>query len=361
MSSTEQSSVSFIVRERRVLAGSTRTTTMKDTGVHYDYVDEGQARDSFKQMDSFRGVGYFCDVIISTEDGHDFRAHRLVLASASGYFRAMFLTDMKESHEKRVLIKQVASDSMRALVDFAYTSSIRINFTNVVEILSSASLLQFLAVENACYEFLRNSLSVTNCVGTLGLAELHGCAELVDTAEHFIRTNFASVVKLPEFEHLTLDQLVRLFNSDKLNVPCESSVFSAAIRWVVHDVVGRQEGLAELSQHIRFPLMSRKFLIDTVAHESLVMDSQTCRAYVLEALDYHLIPERRGKSKSPRTIPRERFTRSLYVLGGEGTYHRVIVWIKGVQSGAGVVGRGLGCWGGMVVGRRSCCRTAGFY
>lgn len=317
----EQSSagIIYIVFAGKDLQSSHQSAyEMESTGVRYDFQDEFQALESFKQMNNFRRMGSFCDVVLSTEDGQEFEAHRLVLASASPYFRAMFLTDMKESHEQNITIRGVDSDSMGALINFAYTSSIRVNFSNVEKLLSAASMLQFLRVENACYDFLRNSVGVSNCIGIWSLAELHGCTELVDMVEDFIRSNFAFVVKLPEFNFLTLKQLIRLFCSDKLNVPCESTVFNAMLKWVLHDTESRQAALVQLVEHIRFPLMTRKFLIDTVAKEDLVMGPKTCREFVLEAIDYHLIPERRSKSRGPRTIPRERFSRSLYVLGGEG-------------------------------------------
>ncbi|KAJ7336612.1 hypothetical protein OS493_011830 [Desmophyllum pertusum] len=47
------------------------------------------------------------------------------------------------------------------------------------------------------------------------------------------------------------------------------------------------------------------------------MSSATCRQFVLEAIDYHLIPERRTKNRIPRAIPRDRLSRLLYVVGGE--------------------------------------------
>lgn len=120
---------------------------MENTSVLYDFTDEQGASEALCAMNNFRMENSFCDVIICTEDGEEFSVHRLVLASVSAYFRAMFLTDMKESHETNITIRGVESQAMRCLIDFAYTSSLRITFSNIHSLLSAASLLQFLTVE----------------------------------------------------------------------------------------------------------------------------------------------------------------------------------------------------------------------
>ena len=291
---------------------------MENTSVLYDFTDEHGASLALREMNNFRMENSFCDVVLSTEDGEEFSVHRLVLASVSAYFRAMFLTDMKESHQTNITIRGVESQALKSLIDFAYTSAMRITFSNVHSLLSAASLLQFLTVENACYDFLRNSINVNNCLEIWNLADLHGCTELLDLAENFIRANFVAILKLADFNSLTVKQLVKLFCHDKLNVPCESVVLFGALEWVKHDLTHRLTNLEELLTHVRFPLMTRKFLMDTAAREELIMNSITCRQFVLEAIDYHLIPERRTKNRITRAIPRERLSRLLYVVGGEG-------------------------------------------
>lgn len=295
------------------------------SNVFYDFTDEQGASDALGKMNDFRKERTFCDVVLSTEDGEEFNAHRLVLASVSAYFRAMFLTDMKESTQTNITLKEVESQALRNLINFAYTSTLRITFSNVHSLLSAASLLQFLTVENACYDFLRNSMNVCNSLQIWNLADLHGCTELRNLSENFIRANFVAVLKLSEFHCLSSKQLAALLSHDKLNVPCESVVLFGVLDWVKHDLDNRLVNLEELMEHIRFPLMTRKFLMDTAAREELIMGSATCREFVLEAIDYHLNPERRAMNRISRTIPRERLSRLLYVVGGEGKAETEIV------------------------------------
>lgn len=287
-------------------------------GFCYEFEDSTGPSSILQQMASFRRDGSFCDVVLATEDGGKFEAHRLVLASVSEYFRAMFLSEMKESQQKYITIKSVDSSALELLIEFAYSSKTKIDSGNVESVLSAASMLQFIAVENACYDYLRKNINVPNSLAIWNLADLHGCKELSELAEAFIRGNFVSIIKHSEFTTLSASQLIRLLCHDKLNVPSESAVFEAVMLWVRHEIDVRSSLLSQLLEHIRFPLLTRKFLIDTVAKENLVMNDPVCRNYVLEAIDYHLIPERRDRTKSPRAIPREQSSRAVYIVGGEG-------------------------------------------
>ena len=291
---------------------------MEKSAVCYEFFDQEGTCETFKQMDDFRQQGAFCDVVLSTEEGQEYEAHRLVLASSSAYFRAMFLTEMKESQQKTITIHGISPCSLKALIDYSYSFKIKIGVENVEEILTAANMLQFVRVEEACYDFLSNNIEVSNCVDVWNLSELHECSELLDRVESFIRGNFTLVLKSSEFFDLSPKQLAKLLCHDKLNVPSESTVFSAVMLWVKHDLSTRKQYLVQFLEDIRFPLLTRKFLIDNVAKEELVMGDPKCREFVIEAIDYHLIPERRTTTTSPRTVPREKSSRCLFVVGGEG-------------------------------------------
>lgn len=60
----------------------------------------------------------------------------------------------------------------------------------------------------------------------------------------------------------------------------------------------------QLLEHIRFPLMQKDFFMNCVEPESLVREDSNCKEYILEAMKYHLLPERRGSLVSTRTKER---------------------------------------------------------
>ncbi|CAH2246641.1 kelch 6 [Pelobates cultripes] len=71
-----------------------------------------------------------------------FPCHRVVLAAASNYFRAMFCNELKEKYEEEIVIQGVEADTMEIILNYTYTSKIVITKQNVQKILEAASLFQ---------------------------------------------------------------------------------------------------------------------------------------------------------------------------------------------------------------------------
>lgn len=58
-----------------------------------------------------------------------------------------------------------------------------------------------------------------------------------------------------------------------------------------------------------------QFLADMEANP-LLRDSVECQRLVMEAMKYHLLPERRPLLQSPRTRPRKATVGALFAVGG---------------------------------------------
>uniref|UniRef100_A0A673FPM3 Kelch-like protein 5 n=1 Tax=Sinocyclocheilus rhinocerous TaxID=307959 RepID=A0A673FPM3_9TELE len=68
---------------------------------------------------------------------------------------------------------------------------------------------------------------------------------------------------------------------------------------------------------LQIPFLSErfKFLADMEANP-LLRDSVECQRLVMEAMKYHLLPERRPLLQSPRTRPRKATVGALFAVGG---------------------------------------------
>ena len=72
----------------------------------------------------------FCDVIFVTMDQKEFPVHKVVLASCSPYFKALF-NRFEESNQKRIVLKNVDSKTLSLLLDYVYSSKIKVDEENV--------------------------------------------------------------------------------------------------------------------------------------------------------------------------------------------------------------------------------------
>lgn len=74
-----------------------------------------------------------CDVTL-VADGVEIPAHKMVLASCSPYFYAMF-TSFTESKAEKITIQGVDGQALQILVDYVYSSEIQVTEDNVQVIL----------------------------------------------------------------------------------------------------------------------------------------------------------------------------------------------------------------------------------
>merc|ERR1719342_717791 len=257
-------------------------------------------------MNSMRLSGLLCDVTL-VADNTEVPAHKMVLASSSSYFCAMF-TGFTERDSSRVVLQGVDPEALHILVDYVYTSQVDVTEDNVQSLLPAANLLQLTDVRDACCEFLQSQLHPTNCLGIRAFADLHGCLELLATTESYIERNFTEVLECDEFYGLQPDQVAELIASDTITVPCEEKVFEAVITWINYSSEERAEFLPRLMEHVRLPLLSQEYLLNRVDSEPLLKTNDSCKDFIIEAMKFHLL---KGDMKlsmsitSPRTKPRQ--------------------------------------------------------
>ena len=105
------------------------------------YEIEMLAVESFSKLYSFYKEGILCDVIICVGD-LEIPCHRVVLATISMYFKTMFTSEMSESHEDKVHIRDIDECALKQIIEFAYTAKIRISVDTVQQLFYASSILQ---------------------------------------------------------------------------------------------------------------------------------------------------------------------------------------------------------------------------
>ncbi|XP_040283096.1 kelch-like protein 17 isoform X4 [Bufo bufo] len=273
--------------------------------------------DAFVCMNRMRQRGLLCDIVLHVGT-KEIKGHKVVLASCSPYFHAMFTNEMSESRQTHVTLHDIDPQALEQLVQYAYTAEIVVGEGNVQTLLPAASLLQLNGVRDACCKFLLSQLDPSNCLGIRSFADTHSCSDLLKSAHKYVLQHFVEVSKTEEFMLLPLKQVLDLISSDSLNVPSEEEVYRAVLNWIKHDVDGRRQHVPRLMKCVRLPLLSRDFLMSSVDTELLVRHHSECKDLLIEALKYHLMPEQRGVLGNSRTRPRrcEGASTVLFAVGG---------------------------------------------
>ncbi|MBN3275506.1 ZBT7C protein, partial [Polyodon spathula] len=100
-----------------------------------------------------RHDGLLCDVILIVKD-QEYRTHRSVLAACSQYFKKLFTVSTAEEQHSIYEIDFVTPESLAAILEFAYTSTLTITTAKVKDILSAAQMLEIECVINVCLEIM---------------------------------------------------------------------------------------------------------------------------------------------------------------------------------------------------------------
>uniref|UniRef100_A0A2K5R9Z1 Kelch like family member 1 n=1 Tax=Cebus imitator TaxID=2715852 RepID=A0A2K5R9Z1_CEBIM len=240
---------------------------------------------------------------------------RLVLSSVSDYFAAMFTSDVCEAKQEEIKMEGIDPNALWDLVQFAYTGCLELKEDTIENLLAAACLLQLPQVVEVCCHFLMKLLHPSNCLGIRAFADAQGCIELMKVAHSYTMENIMEVIRNQEFLLLPAEELHKLLASDDVNVPDEETIFHALMMWVKYDMQRRCNDLSMLLAFIRLPLLPPQILADLENH-ALFKNDLECQKLILEAMKYHLLPERRTLMQSPRTKPRKSTVGTLYAVGG---------------------------------------------
>ena len=236
------------------------------------YTEREHFKKVFGYLDKMRKKGELCDVTLIANQ-KEIKAHKAVLAAASSYFESMFVGEFSEPEGEPIYIEEVDEDTLVAMVDFAYTARIKLTDQNVYFIFEAADLFQFSGLRAACFKFFKQQMNQSNCIRTWLFAESHNCTELLDAALKFVECNFPDIVHGREFLEIEqADIISKLVSLEDIAITSEEQVYEAVLRWIHYDMNKRKEVAVEVFKNVRFPSMSRDYLMYIVDNEELIKE-----------------------------------------------------------------------------------------
>ncbi|EFN84980.1 Kelch-like protein 5 [Harpegnathos saltator] len=228
----------------------------------------------------------------------------------------MFTSSLREAEQGEIELMNVDGDALWALVLYCYTGCIELQEDSVETLLATACLLQLNPVIKACCQFLVKQLHPSNCLGIRMFADTQGCTELFEHAHAYTTKHFMEVTRNQEFLLLSANEVAKLLESEDLNVPSEETIFHALMIWLEHDPENRSKDASKLLGLVKLPLLSPAFIADNIESNEMFKDQRMAQELVMEALKYHLLPERRPLLQSGRTKPRKATVGTLLAVGG---------------------------------------------
>ncbi|KAG6961005.1 hypothetical protein JG687_00007909 [Phytophthora cactorum] len=150
------------------------------------------------------------------DDIQEVAAHRVILATASPFFHALFTSGMKESQEisPRVPLPGVPVAAFKELLRYMYIGELRVSGDTILSVLHAANRLELQEVVEICCKQLMLELNVNSCVDIYMCCEQlrmrTACRLLAQAARAMIDTYFCDVYQSGSFQNLSLDAVMKV-------------------------------------------------------------------------------------------------------------------------------------------------------
>ncbi|KAL4239718.1 Kelch-like protein 41 [Mactra antiquata] len=226
----------------------------------------------------------FSDIVIKIGT-KSYNCHRLVLASLSAYFNAMFRSGMKETVDGSADLQNIEPEIFEAVLKFMYSGCNVITQENVERLLEAAVMLQISCLQEQCESYLKNQIGPDNCLGIWQLASNLSCASLKKKTWTYILEFFPAILNTEEYSQISADDLIEIINDNDLNTSSEEAVCNAVLKWVEIDPQNRGKSLGKLFHNIRFPLISVKYVKELSKNE-MVKNNEECQLLLKNVYDY---------------------------------------------------------------------------
>ena len=223
----------------------------------------------------YKSSSMVADMLIGLEDAYNsrefsdvslelgcrsFSCHRVILAAASPFFKAMFTSDMCEKGQSDVRISENFNpDIFDEVLAFIYSSTISISCYNVETLLHISTYLGINSLANACCGFYIEHLNVGDCLDVLHVAQAFDQLELVNAVCEFISNKFDDVTNSETFLSISSDLLSKIIDFSIRKIEREKAL-AGIIAWVAHRI---DERLEKLQQHMQYLNMDKKAIQKT--------------------------------------------------------------------------------------------------
>lgn len=263
-------------------------------------------------------AGELCDLTL-VAGARRVRCHRVVLASASRYFRTLFAAGMADSMADEIALEDIDEAIFEVALAFVYRGHASVRQEDLTALLQVASRLELFALLNCCIALFTDQLAPETAIDTYSLADALGIAQLAANAKGVVQSRFRAVAAHLSFLALPSELLRELLGADALRAK-EPEVLEAVLRWVRADEGARAAELDALLPLVRFPLMPVAYISDVVYADALVVAQPCWEKLALEAYRFQTTAASRTEPPADLASARTRLragSAELFAVGGQ--------------------------------------------
>ncbi|KAJ8676301.1 hypothetical protein QAD02_012088 [Eretmocerus hayati] len=165
---------------------------------------------AFDKLEEAMDDDQFADVSFKVR-GKVFKAHRVILATASRVFAACFEHEMREKKDNVVEIDDIEPGVFEELLRFMYTGRVRDLESMAEQLLVAADKYELDSLQDLCGNVMCKSLSVDNAIKYLKFANMHNARDLRQRVIKYIVANASRMVQQPDYESIIHENPAVLF------------------------------------------------------------------------------------------------------------------------------------------------------
>ncbi|GAB2289909.1 hypothetical protein Dimus_024208 [Dionaea muscipula] len=141
-------------------------------------------------------------VLVASDTLVPIPANKVVLASRSPVFKAMFENDMKEKISGMIKISDVTCDSLCLFVNYLYTAEVCLDEQIACDLLVLAEKYQVKHLKEHCEKYLVSTLSLDNSYSNYVFALQYGAEKLLEASLSIITDNMDTFMNTDEYLEL---------------------------------------------------------------------------------------------------------------------------------------------------------------
>lgn len=257
----------------------------------------------------------YCDIKLMVE-GIEFRAHKIVLAARSEYFRALLFSGMKETNCESIEIGDAKPDAFRLLLRYIYTGKISLRNEkeeSVIDLLSLVHQYGLIELQHSISDYLESILDMKNVCSIYDIASLYQLKSLKETCARYIDKHSAVLIKQNTLLSLSCESLASIISRDSFS-SSEIEIFNIVKEWHVLNN-SLQEPRQNLIDQIRLPLMKLEEMLKEVRNSNLFAPDTILDAIKLQTESNNMSLKYRGVLYPNENIATSRY--NAIVIKGE--------------------------------------------